>query len=91
MQCEVLCRVLQLNPFKMWRWDFFVIDAGLQIRVCTRKLFFLFPTKTYVVGTQKNRLEGTQWLSGRVLDSRLKDRGFGPHLRHCVVSLSKNI
>ena len=19
MQCEVLCRVLQLNPFKMWR------------------------------------------------------------------------
>ena len=31
---------------------------------------------------------GAQWLSGRVLDSRPKGRGFE---RHCVVSLSKNI
>ena len=37
------------------------------------------------------RSEGAQWLSGRVLDSRLKGRGFEPHQRHCVVSLSKNI
>ena len=36
-------------------------------------------------------IEGVQWLSGRVLDSRLRGRGFEPHLRHCVVSLSKNI
>ena len=35
--------------------------------------------------------EGAQWLSGRVLDSRSKGRGFEPHWRHCVVSLSKNI
>ena len=34
---------------------------------------------------------GGQWLSGRVLDSRLRDRGFQPQRRHCVVSLSKNI
>ena len=34
---------------------------------------------------------GAQWLSGRVLDSRPKGRGFEPHGRHCVVSLSKNI
>ena len=34
---------------------------------------------------------GAQWLSGRVLDSRPKGRGFEPHPRHCVVSLSKNI
>ena len=27
----------------------------------------------------------------RVLDSRPKGRGFQPHPRHCVVSLSKNI
>ena len=32
-----------------------------------------------------------QWLSGRVLDSRPRGRGFEPHQRHCVVSLSKNI
>ena len=34
---------------------------------------------------------GAQWLSGRVLDSRPRDRGFEPHRRHCVVSLRKNI
>ena len=34
---------------------------------------------------------GAQWLSGFVLDSRLKGRGFEPHWRHCVMSLSKNI
>ena len=31
---------------------------------------------------------GAQWLSGRVLNSRPKGRGFEPHRRHCVVSLS---
>ena len=31
------------------------------------------------------------WLSGRVLDSRPKGRGFEPHWRHCDVSLGKNI
>ena len=35
--------------------------------------------------------KGAQWLSGRVLDSRPEGRGFEPHRRHCVVSLSKNI
>ena len=39
----------------------------------------------------KIRPMGAQWLSGRVLDSRPKGRGFEPHRRHCVVSLSKNI
>ena len=34
---------------------------------------------------------GSQWLSGRVLDSRPKGRGFEPHRHHCAVSLSKNI
>ena len=34
---------------------------------------------------------GAQWLSGRLLDLRPKGRGFEPHRRHCVVSLSNNI
>ena len=34
---------------------------------------------------------GAQWLSGRVLDSRLRGPGFEPHRHHCVVSMSKNI
>ena len=35
--------------------------------------------------------EGVQWLSGRVLDSGSRDRGFEPLRHHCVVPLSKNI
>ena len=34
---------------------------------------------------------GAQWLSGRVLDSRPRGRGFEPQRHHCVVSFSKNI
>ena len=33
---------------------------------------------------------GAQWLSGRVLDSRPKGRGFKPHRRHCVVVLEQD-
>ena len=33
---------------------------------------------------------GAQWLSGRVLDSRTKGRGFEPHRRHCVVVLEQD-
>ena len=34
-------------------------------------------------------ISGTQWLNGRVLDSRPRGRGFEPQKRHCIVSLSK--
>ena len=40
-----------------------LILTGLQIGVRTGKLFFFFSTKTYVVGTQKNRLNETVLLS----------------------------
>ena len=33
---------------------------------------------------------GAQWVSGRVLDSRPKGRGFEPHRRHCVVVLEQD-
>ena len=36
------------------------------------------------------RTQGAQWLSGRVLDSRPKGRGFEPHRRHCVVVLEQD-
>ena len=38
---------------------FFMSSTGLQIRVRIVKLFFNFSSKTYVVGTQKNRLNET--------------------------------
>ena len=34
--------------------------------------------------------KGAQWLSGRVLDSRPKGRGFEPHRHHCVVVLEQD-
>ena len=37
------------------------------------------------------RYRGEQWLSGRVLVSRLRVCGFEPHLRCCIVSLSKTL
>ena len=33
--------------------------------------------------------EGAHWLSGRVLDSRLRGRGFELHWRYCVAFLSR--
>ena len=35
-------------------------------------------------------VQGAQWLSGRVLDSRPKGCGFEPHWRHCVVVLEQD-
>ena len=34
--------------------------------------------------------QGAQWLSGRVLDSRLRGRGFEPHRPQCVVVLEQD-
>ena len=48
-------------------------------------------TNTYGPLAYFQKYLGAQWLSGRVLDSRPKGRGFEPQRRHCVVSLSKNI
>ena len=33
---------------------------------------------------------GAQWLSGRVLDSRSRGRGFEPRRRHCIVVLEQD-
>ena len=33
---------------------------------------------------------GAQWLSGRVLDLRLRGHRFEPHRRHCVVVLEQD-
>ena len=35
-------------------------------------------------------IQGAQWLSDSVLGLRLRGRGFEPHQRYCVVSISKN-
>ena len=37
-----------------------------------------------------NNTLGAQWLSGRVLDSRPRDRGFEPHQHHFVMVLEQD-
>ena len=51
----------------------------------------LFVYDIFWVSVIKGSTMGAQWLSGRVLVLRPRDRGFEPHRCHCVVSLSKNI
>ena len=51
----------------------------------------VFTLMSEVDDTEKmHTIMGAQWLSGRVLDSRRRGRGFESHQHHCVVSLSKN-
>ena len=47
-------------------------------------------TLYYYGRCQLGHVMGAQWLSGRVLDSRPKGRGFEPHRRHCVVVLEQD-
>ena len=55
-------------------------------------LVLVQPRKTRPFITEISSMgPGVQWFSGRVLDSRPRGRGFEPHQRHCVVSLSKGI
>ena len=63
------------------------IDPLLYLHKVDDRLLFLFSEYDIIVLLTT----GAQWLSGRGLDSRPKGRGFEPHRRHCVVSLSKNI
>ena len=49
-----------------------------------------FPIINVVHVPVNYHFKGAQWLSGRVLDSRPKGRGFEPHRRHCVVVLEQD-
>ena len=69
-----------------------VISISQKLPLGRRELTSLMlPCKSIVGRVKFYYFVGVQWLSGRVLDSRPKGCGFEPHLRHCLVSLSKNI
>ena len=44
-----------------------------------------------IIGQFYKGILGAQWLSGKMLDLRLRGRRFELHKYHCVLSLSKNI
>ena len=62
------------SSFRSFRWD----------EGCVRKYSPFDAMRRYLL------ILGAQWLSGRVLDSRPKGRGFEPHRRHCVVVLEQD-
>ena len=45
----------------------------------------------HIISEEATNAVGAQWLSGRVIDSRPRGRGFEPHWRHCVVVLEQDI
>ena len=64
----------------------------LAIRVTIGVAMFLVTTSAESIDCfEESQVTGVQWLTGRELDSRQRGRRFGPHQRHCVVSLSKDI
>ena len=70
-------------PGKFYRFD---------QKLCTHKLHYTHTQGLFwAIQHFQQIFKGAQWLSGRVLDSRQRGRGFEPHWLHCVVSLSKNI
>ena len=55
------------------------IHVGMHAHgICMHTIIYLHPDM------------GAQWLSGRVLDSRPKGRGFEPHRRQCIVVLEQD-
>ena len=52
--------------------------------------YLLFDQEMPQSQTADNPVMGAQWLSGRVLDSRPRGRGFETHRHHCVVVLEQN-
>ena len=67
-------RADQCRPWQSCKWTM----TYPYIRMCT------------LVCLINGDMLGAQWLSGRVLDSRPKGRGFEPHRRHCVVVLEQD-
>ena len=71
------------------------LDLLNQLTTTNTFTCFEMDIRMHLLYTKRGSIDGyiyqTKWLSGRVLDSRPRDRGFEPHRRHCVVSLSKNL
>ena len=72
------------------KW-FFKMAGTILCRVHELSTF----SRMKLTDTKKNgyiiyRIEGAQWLSGRVLDLRLRGRVSEPNQRHCVVVLEQD-
>ena len=65
-------------------WNF--VKLSLKIELVLVK----YKNESFQIHGMHKNVEGAQWLSGRVLDSRLRGRRFQPHRPHCVVVLEQD-
>ena len=72
---------LTLQHAELNSLNFSMFQANSQLK----SLYFLHYRQTL------SYIQGAQWLSCRVLDSRQKGSGFQPHRRHCGVFSSKTL
>ena len=66
-QSLTLCILMNSSRAAQLKWAWDGLIQGLQIRVCNKKKNSYFSTKTYVVDTQKNRLNETVLLSNQII------------------------
>ena len=72
------------------------IDTNVHVHFATWCIFVFEDDENKATGLQfvlvlvYIHTVGAQWLSGRVLDSGPRGRGFEPHRRHCVVVLEQD-
>ena len=62
--------------------------AGKQLRHCKKISTILY--KILTATDLRFTFQGAQWVSGRVLDSRPRGRGFEPHRCHCIAVLEQD-
>ena len=74
---------IEINDLKCSCFIEFIKQVVEEIKCEAYQAFYLFFATSLII-------KGAQWLSGRVLDSRLRGRGFEPHRSHCVVVLEQD-
>ena len=77
---NVLCLLLYILKFA-FKLEKYIYIVSNTVRFC----HFSVMGSVYLIHCM-----GAQWLSGRVLESKPKGRGFEPHRRHCVLVLEQD-
>ena len=92
-----LCKVYQSIEMSLLQSLGKALDLFIEFKFCESDFYFLNGSKNCMVATYNfgsvyiiYSMQGAQWLSGRVLDSRPKGSWFQPHRRHCVVVLEQD-
>ena len=66
------------------------VDLGVKLLIIKMEMNGELEVSVFSLCCLEKTNQGAQWLSGRVLDSRPRGRGFDPHRHHCVVVLEQD-